>query len=205
MEERLGRIEAQGSIREQEVETIKESIRQVGAKSVELEKVSLENNLEVQGIPVSILKDPASAAAQVADCINCPINATEIVCSVPTADGPNPVLVIKFDSKSTRAAFIGAGKRFNRENKKLIVDNTHHKIFVNEQLSSDQKRLLYDTKCWVRRQHFKCAWVCNGLVHLKKTDHDQPIIVRSQSQLDQLIRDEAEALLPECAGAQVED
>lgn len=204
VEDRLTKIEAHCANKHHEVGSLKTSLKSVELKARELEQFSVESFLEIQGLPENDLLDPDTLAQTVAQEIDCPIDNREISCAV-SRSGTKPVLVIKFSSATTRLAFLKAGKRFNREKRKLELNNQKHKIFVNEQLTSDQKKLLYNSKRFARENNYKFAWFCNGQTHLKKTDDAQPIIVRTQTQLENLAQNEVINLLPEREGDPLEN
>lgn len=178
-----------------EVHTLTNTIQQVELKTDQIEQHVTEKNLEIQGIPESVLTDPFKAILKVAAAINCEIKEDQVDCSV-SYKSANPILIVTFNSASNRQQFLQAGKHFNRNHKKLQIDKKHHKIYVNEQLTRAQKKLLYKTKQFALHQHYKFAWFCNGLIHLKQSDSSHPIIIRSENQLIN-IQNEIDNVLPE--------
>lgn len=203
---RLDNLEKQGATKVQEVSELKDSVRIIETKSNEIEKLSLEKSVEVQGIPEEILEQPIEAAKLIGREINCEINLQEIDCKV-TRTGEKQNLLINFNSISVRDRFLELGKRFNREKKKITHNNRQHKIFVNEKLTSDQKRLLYNTKLFARQKGYQFAWICHGKVHLKLSIDSQPIIILSEQQLTSLNNNNNELtdLLPEREGVAIEN
>jgi hypothetical protein len=180
---RISALELLVKVQSEEIKTLKESVGQVHNKAIELEKVSVDSDLEIQGIPETTLSDPNIAVNIVAEQINCKVQAEEVHCSV-IKSGTKQVLRVNFASKSKRESFLSAGKRFNREKRLLIVKQQRHKIFVNERLTPEQKTLLYNTKVFAKLNNFYCAWICNNLVHLKLSHDSLPTVIRSQAQLD---------------------
>jgi hypothetical protein len=150
-------------------------------KAAEAEKVSLEQTLEVQGLSEDKLANPESTILEVAKEFKVPLLCSDFVCNVNRRCS-KPVIAIKFNSGLARTSFLHAGKRFNRERKKI----EGQKIFVNEALSTIQKKLFYDTKIFARNNDIQFVWFCNGLIHLKKAARSRLIIIRNRSHLEEL-------------------
>lgn len=201
---RIDQLEQQLLEKANEVKVIKASFNQVRNNTEDLSKAVIEKTLEVQGIPEKCLDDPTEAAILLGVEIGCQLSSEEIDCKLVNS-GSKPVLDIKFNSSSRKIDFLRAGKKFNRDKKRLVVGEQNHKIFVNEKLTLDQKRLFYNVKIFARTHNFSHVWFCNGHVHLKKSDHSLLIIVRTQEQLEVLAQNEAINLLSECERSQIKD
>jgi Baculovirus FP protein len=212
---RIALLEAQQVQSAVSVTSLSATVHKVESKAEDLEQASTEKVLTIQGIPEHKLTDPLEVVSEIATVIGCQINPAEIDCKV-SRSGTKPVLDIIFASKTARTAFLHAGKRFNREKKFFLVNDEQHKIFVNEKLTADQKKLLYDTKCFARLNNHRHVWFCNGNVHLKKDDNSTLFIVRTRQDFETLIRNddhdnsaaeiiEARILLPERARSSVEN
>jgi Baculovirus FP protein len=182
---RIAQLEACLTTRSEEVISLVNSVEKVTSKTEELEQLQSETLLTIQGIPESRLANPVDAALEVAQKIGCTITTADIDCFVSAA-GEKPIVVVKFSSKAIRTSFLHAGKKFNREKKRLIVNGAPNKIFVNEFMTAAQKKLLYNTKCFARANNFDYTWFCNNRVHLKKTNYSQLLIISSQLHLDDL-------------------
>lgn len=210
---RIALLEAQLANNKQTVTTLTANIQKIESKTEVLEQVSIEDCLTIQGIPDTSLENPFEAAIEVGVQIGCELNPLEIDCKI-SRSGAKQVLDITFVSKAARTAFLHAGKRFNRNKKQLCVNGELLKIFVNEKLTAEQKRLLYDTKCFARENNFQHVWFCNSVVHLKKTDNSTLLLIRSREQLENLALDvnisqnnlaETRAVLPERSRNSVEN
>jgi Baculovirus FP protein len=210
---RIAILEAQQTNNNQTVTTLTATIQKVETKTEDLEQVSIADSLTIQGIPDTILENPLEAAKEVGVQIGSELNILDIDCKV-SRSGTKQLLDITFASKTARTAFLHAGKKFNRNKKQLCVNGEQFKIFVNEKLTAEQKRLLYDTKCFARENNFLHVWFCNNVVHLKKTDHSTLLLIRSREILENLLHNvsitqnnfaEAESLLPELPRNSIED
>lgn len=194
--DRIAHLEAVCAVKTQQIASLTSTVEFVEAKAEQTAREVAESSLEVQGIPDNYLLDPTRATIAVAADIGCELTPDEVICEV-SRSGSKAVIVINFISKIKRQTFLHAGKKFNRDRKRIHRDGTEHKIFINERLTSVQKKLLYNTKSFARDFGFQFTWFCNGQVHLKKSDLSRLIIVKSQSQLEGLQQHEASLLLPE--------
>lgn len=201
---RIALLEKQLEIKSNQVALLSSQIEKVDQKADDSSKAIFEDSLEILGIPNTLQEDPATAVLRVSQEIECELEADEIECSL-TQTVSKPTVIIKFKSKARRAEFYKAGKKFNRDRKLLTHGTTKHKIFINERLTTDQKRLLHNTKSFARNCDFDFAWFCNGLIHLKKRSNSRVIYIRTQDDLDLLANNETQDLLPERPGAQIQD
>lgn len=196
LDQRIERLETALIAKDNQIAELKEKVTEVNAQTLHLKQHSIENNLEVQGLPESELENPIKAVENIGAAINCCLDPASFDCSV-TKSGSTQTLVIKFSSKTTRKNFLTAGKDFNRSQKKFSSQSSSHKIFVNEQLTSNQKRLLYDCKQFSLANNFRFAWFSNGQILLKRNNHSKPIVIRLHAQLETIASHEAAVLLPE--------
>lgn len=194
-DDRIASLEQQLSSNLTITASLTNSVKSVDSKTEDWEKASLETCLEIQGLPESELAEPQQAAALVAEAIEC-VLPQEVDC-VTVHSGSRKALKLHFASKSARNAFLKAGKHFNKSQKRVFIEGQHHKIFVNESLTKAQKALLYNAKILVRERNYMCAWFVNGQVHIKENITAIPKIIRSQIQLEDFDRNEAENILPE--------
>jgi hypothetical protein len=202
-DDRIRRLEELCQVKSDQISSLSASLASIESKAEVLAQESVDKDLEVQGIPELGSTDPTEAALAVAADIGCPLHIDDIECQVSKSS--TPALSISFKSKSTRRAFLIAGKKFNRDRKRITRGSIQHKIFVNEKPTNEQRRLLYSTKRFAIDNGYSFAWFCNGLIHLKKTDKSKLIIVRSQAQLEDLPRHEPELLLSEHPRNSLED
>lgn len=203
-DERIKQLENIVAEKSQQVEALKESVQKVEVTAEEIVQQTASNSLEVQGVPDEELSSPTESVLQIASEIGCALIAQDFDCST-LRSGSKPVIAIKFNSSEIRRNFLHAGKQFNRDKKRVKFANEEIKIFVNEQLTSAQKKLLYNTKSFAREQKYNFAWFCNGVVHLKKQDNSELIIIRSQIDLDILSENEAQIILSERERPEIQD
>lgn len=200
---RIEELEAKVTAKQEEIRILKLKLIETQTNLCNIEDKLLSTNLEIQGLPKELSADPVAASSYVGESIGCNIDHFEVD-SYISNEASKSTLIISFKSKVKRQRFLEAGKKFNRERRKLSYNNNQCKIFVNEQLSQQKKKLLYETKLFARSNHFKFSWICNNLVHLKKNQDSHPIIIKSFQQLEELKNGISEHILPERARSSFE-
>jgi hypothetical protein len=152
-----------------------------------------EKFLEIQNLPLHSLVNPTATAINIGIAIECEIAESDVVCS--TCNESKAVLRLEFHSLTKREEFLRAGKKFNREGKRFEINSQRFKIFVNERLSPEQKRLHYKAVTTLKSRGFKFCWWCNGDLYIKQSEFHTPILIKDEQCLDRYF---SESLLPEC-------
>lgn len=142
------------------------------------EKSHVENFCEVRNLPESVLVDPIASTIELSRQIRFPLNVEDF-----TSSSTHGVLTIEFRSLFQKRGFVAAGKLFNRLHKKF---NGQQKIFVNDKLTSAEKKILYETKVYGRSAGYKFIWHVNGSTHIKRNETTTPIVIKCTLDLDNL-------------------
>lgn len=144
-----------------------------------IESSVVRNTIEIRGLPESSLKqDPTETVLKVASEFDFDIRLDDFHCKIDS-----PVITVEFKSAFICQQFISSGKKFNREKKKFC---NKCKIFVNNKLTTEEKKLLYLTKKFASEYGYKFAWHTNGHVHLKQNESTHPIIIKNKQELDKI-------------------
>lgn len=147
----------------------------------ELEWQSRKLNLEFHGIPVSENEDLLSKVNDVASKINVPeLSVTDVVSihRLPAARDKVPGIIVRFARQSVKDAFLAKKSELNRL--KIYC-------FILENLTKRNKVLLTATKDWARNHDYKYVWHKNGRIYIRQKDGERAIIVRSESDLDEIV------------------
>lgn len=141
----------------------------------------VENSLEIRNLPQQSLENPLEVAISIGNTIGCELTEEEVDCFAESS-----VLSLKFSSIATRWNFLKAGKKFNREGKKIEIDSRQVKIFVNEKLTPVQKSLHYKASKISKSHGFKFCWWCNGSLLIKREENHSPILIRDERHLNDM-------------------
>ena len=61
------------------------------------------------------------------------------------------------------------------------------KLFLNENLTYYQKKLLWSTKRAAKANNYKYFWIASGKMFVKKNDTAPIIAIQNESEVDKLI------------------
>ncbi|KAL0853025.1 hypothetical protein ABMA27_012806 [Loxostege sticticalis] len=102
---------------------------------------------------------------------------------------PRP-LVISFTRKTKRDDFLKQAKtRRTLESTDVVGTGPQRRVYVNERLTSDTRRLFRTARLWTRDHGYKYCWVRNGMVYIRKRegrDGSPPLQIRSAEDLNKL-------------------
>jgi hypothetical protein len=172
-------LEEEKNKNQQQYQRVQELENQLNKFSVEKiaeeEKALLANFCEVRNLPADTLIDPIATTLNLSQQIRFPLLIEDFTCSTS-----NGVLSIEFKSIFQKRGFVSAGKLFNRLKQKF---NHRHKIFVNDKLTSTEKKLLYESKVYGNSAGYKFIWHVNGTTHIKKDENATPILIKSSFDL----------------------
>lgn len=102
---------------------------------------------------------------------------------------PRPLLV-SFTRKTKREEFLKQAKnRRTLESTDIVGIGPQRKVFVNERLTNDTRRLFRIARLWVRDNGYKYCWVRNGTVYIRKREAQHgspPIQIRNTEDLQKL-------------------
>lgn len=97
------------------------------------------------------------------------------------------VLVAAFCRRNKRDEFLKQAKARRSINSKDIVSSgPEKKIFVNERLTAENRRLFRASRLWAAENGFKYCWIRNGAIYIRKhegRDGSPPIQIRSTDDL----------------------
>ena len=193
----LHNLIAQLCKRVDDLEKLKETIETLKLTTIELENKTdtnerklIANSVEIQGISRSF--NPLEVASEISLQIDAPIASTDIKkCYFKEIFARNLkkyLLIIEFHSNLVKRNFVSKGKIFTRSQKKLVFQDEQVIIHVNDQLSSYQKKLLYETKELAKVHKFEFVWIFNSQILVKKAFGLQPACVRSFEDLNNLVQ-----------------
>jgi hypothetical protein len=142
-----------------------------------LEQKLVDKNVEILGFSLGDITDPFIALSEVCRIVFFDLDPSKILnCFLinNSGNGQNKIIV-EFSDKLTQLEFIKAGKSARRRG---VIN-----FYINQQLTSFKKKLLYNCKQFARLNSFKFAWSCFSTIYLKKDDFALPIKINCDKDL----------------------
>lgn len=153
-----------------------------------LEQRARNTNVEITQVPETANEDIISIAVTVGEKLGIEnprqnIAAAHRLFSTRT---PKPIIV-ELTSKATRDNWVSKFKQI----KTLKASDIHnhfprHNIYVNENLTSQNKQLLFHTKTFAKNQKYNFVWIKDGKIFIRKEEKAKIIKIRSINDLEKL-------------------
>lgn len=103
------------------------------------------------------------------------VDAVEIVHRLPNREGKVPVIIAKFKSRLDRDKWFQKRNAMRQEG-----------IYINENLTPQTKKLLWQTKEQARAKNYKFVWVRNGVVFVRKEQGSGAVRILEEGDLERL-------------------
>lgn len=148
----------------------------------DLEWHSRKSNLEIHGVPQSDKEDLLSKVNEVATKLGVEqLTDTDVaaVHRLPARPDKPPGIIIRFTRQSVRDNWFG-----KKRNLKPAETTAH----IQENMTRQSKALLWSAKQWAREHNFKYVWHRNGAIFVRKTDGERALLVKSENELQFLVR-----------------
>lgn len=183
----------------QEVKQLRESVTEkdkkiasLEEKIIQLEQYGRNKNIEIHGLklhPDGNRKENLHDSLQkIADKLDIPfsLDGVEAVHRLPTRrKTDSPPIIVQFSSRKMRDFWISK-KREKLTNDMVLADGSDKKVYINENLVTSIKDLLYKTKQKAGELQYKFVWVRNGKIFVKKSEDVFAIKINTEADLQKI-------------------
>jgi len=160
------------------------------------EQASLNQCVEITGIPKTPNEDIPNIITSVANILNISIKNEDIVDTFRLKPYKNTdgKIIAKFNSMILKDSIIKSIKLRYKNKNPVTANNLHTnfpevKIFINDQLTKENKRLFWLTKEISKTYGYRFVWSNSGGVYLKKQEGEQVIKIQTTQILQNLDTD----------------
>lgn len=154
-----------------------------------MEQVSRSCNVEISNLPERRGENLLNVVQNIASIIKQPVASQEIVAVHrvqqlnPTGSRPKNIIV-RFSSQTLRDNFISAARlKKNITSEQLKIEGTPHKIYINEHLTLNNKKLFRQARDAVRQHGYRFIWVKHGNILVRAKDTSPAFTIRSEKDL----------------------
>ena len=157
----------------------------------EIEQYLRVNNIEIVGLPAPIVRDGETDETVIVSALNSlvglpkPIRPEDIDISHPLKSqrrDNKPVHVVRFISRKTKYDVLTAKKA--EANRQFKFRNND--VYVNEHLNKKNRSLFAAAQERKRTLNFKYVWTKGGVVHMRKSDESDVIVINSAEDIQKL-------------------
>lgn len=137
-----------------------------------LEQYTRRENLEIHGVPITKDEDTDALVKKVAGLIDVEIDQSDISVSHRQSGKKNstPFIIVRFVRRNVRDNLYRSRNLLRNFTTADIGFSTHNKIFINESLTKNVKKLFYEARNYQHTNHFQFCWSRYGKIHLKKNN-----------------------------------
>lgn len=102
----------------------------------------------------------------------------------------NKKIIVMFATLTKKKELLGKlkGRRIDRsvvwENSQ--EDNINKYIYINDELTANNRRLLWLAKTKAKEHNWKFVWVRNGYIYARKNENTSPIIITNSADIESI-------------------
>lgn len=176
--------EMEKTIREKdnEIEKLREKLNQV-------EQYSRNKNIEIHNVPETKGEKIEEIVTKITEKIGVTIKKEDIeAChriGSRNKDKPKPIIV-QFLSRRIRDQIIDGKQKNSATQDDAIKNGKTERIFVNENLSPENKEILYETKKVAKEKQYKFVWTRNGKILVRENEQGKVIQIKNVKDLQKL-------------------
>lgn len=168
---------------------LKTELKKMADKVNNIEQEALNNNIEIMGVPVTPNENCLEIVNAVGKILE--VNSEDITSASRAKSSKNLStnnnVVVRLNNPNQKHFWI---KQFR--NRKVVLASDLHKslprtkIYVNEHLTSKNKKILYLTK-QKAKDLYKYVWVKNGEIFIRKDDASKILKVSSVDEISKIM------------------
>ncbi|CAG9135566.1 unnamed protein product [Plutella xylostella] len=147
------------------------------------------NNVEIKGVPLKNNENLFKIVETLSEHLNVPISKANInfVSRVPVFNTKEKSILLGFVNRYVKEDFVAAA-RARKTTKACDIGfaNCDQRIYINDHLSPNNKKLLSRTKQIARDKNYLYVWVKHAKIHIRKNDSAPVLTIRSIEDLNKL-------------------
>lgn len=148
-----------------------------------LEQQMINKNIEIKNINDNNIS-ANDVVKTIAASVHVEINDTDISNSY-RLNKSNDKVIIEFSSANKKKELMSKISRHRIDSKIINKDDANNNyIYVNDQLTANNRRLLWLAKNKAAESNWKFVWVRNGTIFAKKNEISKPIIIKNAEDIE---------------------
>lgn len=97
------------------------------------------------------------------------------------------LIIVSFLNRYIKEDFIAAARSTrNLSTTDLGLLGAPQRVFVNDHLSADSKKLLTNVKNLAKEKHYEYVWVKHGKIHVRKNNTSKAFVIVRPSDLNKV-------------------
>ncbi|KAJ8728493.1 hypothetical protein PYW07_006189 [Mythimna separata] len=148
------------------------------------------NNVEIKGVPVKKDENLFCIIESIGRKVNysCSKNHINYISRVPIFKSNEKLIIVSFLNRYVKEDFIAAARAVKDLSAADIgFQDTSQRVYINDHLSVEHKKLLSRVKVLAREKHYEYVWVKHGKIHLLKNNHSKVYIIKNELDLNKIV------------------
>lgn len=147
------------------------------------------NNVEIKGVPQKKGENLFSIFEAICKSVNYDVPKTQInyVSRIPVHNSKEKSIILCFINRYIKEEFVAAARaaRTLKAEDLGFIGNSQ-RVFVNDHLTPEYKKLLTRTKSLLKTKGYNFIWVKYGKIHVRKNDNSPVQIINTDNDLNKL-------------------
>lgn len=192
LSDKVSKLVDEKKVMESQLKSIKEEKNGLSSQVDFLERNLKGKNLEISGVPFTKNEKVIDLAVKVVTNIDSKIKEGDIEYARrlmkkdrngATKYGP---ILVRFKNIDQRN-YLFKNKKYLAQAKLQDVINGDEKVFINENLTPQNKKVFYHANCFKKQHNWRYVWTSNGIVFLRKTENSDAVTIRNIVDLEKLV------------------
>ena len=137
----------------------------------------------------STAKDPIETILEISQAVNASMEREDIKSAFRTKGKKK--LVVKFKSREKKLILLKKSKENNSSLQNMKESHSTNnrqgnKVYVNDELTASNRKLLFLTKSKARERNWRYVWVKDGRILVKKEESSRPIYIGKTSDINDI-------------------
>lgn len=148
------------------------------------------NNVEIKGIPIKNNENLFNILESISQKISYNFPKTQInyITRIPQHNSHEKAIIVSFLNRYVKEDFVAAARASRiLSSQDLGFLGSAQRIYINDHLNSDSKKLLNKTKQLAKERDFKYVWVKHCKIHLRKSDDSKVYVINNDADLNKLM------------------
>lgn len=204
IEECSGQVVKENKLLKEEVVKLRNELKIQRESTNDLEQYIRRDCIEISGIPEDPLENTNEIVIKVADLMGVEIDSSDISVSHRLPKKPTSYssavsrdrrqreskIIAKFVRRDVRDEFYRGRKRLSNKTTRDLgfSDQSGNRIYINENLSPNNKRLFHECLKLKREMEFKFIWTHYGRIFLRKDANSPAKTVSNDKDLELISR-----------------
>lgn len=193
-------LEKENSDLKREVSNLKNKVNDMERNINQLHQAHYNNYITISNIPITTNEQLDNITTKLADALKVKITTNDIVSSkrvtpniknATTNNGPQvpPVIIVELNSQNVKQQLLQNQKTLGPLTQNKLNYNTNNaaitKIYINEVLSTQNKKILFEAQKVKKKHNLKFVWARNGCVYIRANEGSIPTRIHSLEELAQ--------------------